>query len=222
MFYAWRIWIIRKKAPIPIVIIILALVQAGAGIWAGGWAHQIGHFSGIQSITYKDTAVWLAGTALCDVIVATSMTYTLLTSRSGIRSTNTMIIRIVRLTIETGATCALFAILDLIFYLRFPNNNLHLTPSIALSKLYSNSLFAVLNSRMRIIGSRTGETTAFDGSLSLSTGVDMIGMVKRRPGGTPGLNVSINTSTTAHHDEESTTVEPAKYSNVYKLEDDGF
>ncbi|KAF9456645.1 hypothetical protein BDZ94DRAFT_1177317 [Collybia nuda] len=143
IFYAWRIWVLKKRTGIPVVIIVLALVQAGAGIWSGSSAHLIGHFSEVQTINFKDTCVWLIGTALCDIIITMSMTYTLLTSRSGLRSTNAIIVRIVRLTIETGAVCAIFAVLDLTLFLRFPHNNFHLSPSIALSKLYSNSLFAV-------------------------------------------------------------------------------
>ncbi|KAK0215800.1 hypothetical protein IW262DRAFT_1402347 [Armillaria fumosa] len=165
-FYAWRIWILTKEFWVPSVIVLLSLTQAVAGIYAGVWADEIGHFSEIQTKTYVVTSMWLAGTALCDVIISVTMTWSLLRARSGIRSTDILVIKIVRLTVETGSTCAAFAIIDLVFYRVYQHNNYHLVPSIALSKLYSNSLFAVLNSRVRIVGGRTGDSTAPDPTLT--------------------------------------------------------
>lgn len=71
------------------------------------------------------------------------MSWTLLRARTGVRSTDALVVRIVRLSVETGTLCAAFALLDLIFYLTFKHNNFHMIPSIALTKMYSNSYFAV-------------------------------------------------------------------------------
>jgi len=220
IFYAWRIWVLTKRIWIPVIILALALVQSGAGMWSGVWAHQIGHFSEIQMVTYKVTSVWLAGTALCNFIIAASMTYTLLTSRSGMRSTNAVIVRIVRLVIETGTVCALFAILDLIFYLRFPHKTYHLILTTALSKLYSNSLFAVLNSRIRILGSRTGDTTDFDPSLATTlqfgADADTMNLGERRTD-TATCDLSVNTPTNECHDDENNIgLGSTKYADAYK------
>ncbi|KAF8148670.1 hypothetical protein B0H34DRAFT_736504 [Crassisporium funariophilum] len=154
MFYAWRIYILSQKLYLSIIIGAISIVQAGAGIWCGAAAHILGVFSEVQSHEYKPTSVWLGGTALCDVIIATAMLYYLSNSRTGFRQTSLLLTRIIRITVETGFVCAAFAILDLAFFLRFQNNNYHLAPSIALSKLYSNSLLVVLNARMRVIGGR--------------------------------------------------------------------
>lgn len=87
--------------------------------------------------------VWLGGTALCDVILAGSMIYYLHKSQTGFRATTTLLSKFIRITVETGLTCATFAILDLALFLAFENNNYHLAPSIALSKIYANSLLVV-------------------------------------------------------------------------------
>ncbi|KAF7800287.1 hypothetical protein EIP86_011535 [Pleurotus ostreatoroseus] len=80
-------------------------------------------------------------------------------ANTGLRHTNTVVTRFIRLTLETGLLCAAFAILDLSFYCAFQTNNYHLAPSIPLSKLYSNSLLVVLNARVQIVGGRdTGPT----------------------------------------------------------------
>ncbi|CAL1710561.1 unnamed protein product [Somion occarium] len=154
LFYAWRIWILSEKIWVSIIIAILALMQCGTGIYSGVFAHQIGVFSQVQERAYRTTTVWLGGTALCDVILAASMIYYLYKSSTGFRGTATLLTKFIRVTVETGLTCATFAILDLALFLAFQQNNYHLAPSIALSKLYSNSLLVVFNARVRIVGGR--------------------------------------------------------------------
>lgn len=93
--------------------------------------------------TYRGSCIWLGGTALCDLIIAMAMIYYLTQSRTGFKSTNVLITKVIRVTVETGLICAAFAIIDLSFFLGYRDNNYHLAPSIALSKLYSNSLLVV-------------------------------------------------------------------------------
>ncbi|KAF8908252.1 hypothetical protein CPB85DRAFT_794987 [Mucidula mucida] len=161
-FYAWRIWVLTKRYWIPSVIVVLSLTQSVSAFVAGNAARQINHFSELQAETYVVTSVWLAGTALCDTVIAMSMTWTLLRARTGVNTTDAVVFRIVRLSIETGTLCAIFAVLDLIFYVVFMHNNFHLVPSIALTKMYSNSFFAVLNSRVKIRDGRLGQTFSTD------------------------------------------------------------
>ncbi|KAL0058256.1 hypothetical protein AAF712_015080 [Marasmius tenuissimus] len=55
---------------------------------------------------------------------------------------------------ETGSFTALVATLDLIIFLIYPNSDYHVTLTLALAKLYANSLLVALNIRMKIPGSR--------------------------------------------------------------------
>lgn len=71
------------------------------------------------------------------------MIYYLHKSNTGFRATTTLLSKFIRITVETGLTCATFAILDLALFLAFEQNNYHLAPSIALSKIYANSLLVV-------------------------------------------------------------------------------
>lgn len=86
---------------------------------------------------------WLVSAAVSDVGIALSMIYYLIGSQTGIKSTGLLITKIIRVSVETGLVCAGLSCLDLILFLVFPNTNFHLTPSIALCKLYSNSLLVV-------------------------------------------------------------------------------
>lgn len=98
--------------------------------------------------------VWLGGTALCDVILTGCMIYYLRRSKTGFRATTTLLSKIIRITLETGLACATLAILDLALFLAFQENNYHLAPSIALSKIYANSLLVVSVDSFRLIYKR--------------------------------------------------------------------
>ncbi|PFH47147.1 hypothetical protein AMATHDRAFT_50523 [Amanita thiersii Skay4041] len=143
IFYAWRIWILSHRPYIPIVITLLALVQGGAGIWSGVNAKLIGIFSQIQTRNGTSTIVWLVGTAVCDVLIAVCMIYYLSKSRAGFRATNELLVKLIRITVETGLVTAAVAVVDLAMFLAFKDANYHIVPSITLSKLYSNSLLVV-------------------------------------------------------------------------------
>ncbi|KAH8079065.1 hypothetical protein BXZ70DRAFT_651321 [Cristinia sonorae] len=160
MFYAWRIWMLSKQYWTSIIIMVISLLQFSTGLYSGARAHLIGVFSKVQEETFKTTILWLGGTAICDIIIAGSMIYYLSRSKTGFRQTSELISKFIRVTVETGLICATFAILDLALFLAFKENNYHLAPSIALSKLYSNSLLAVFNARVGITGGRNGDTVA--------------------------------------------------------------
>ncbi|KAF8514944.1 hypothetical protein BU17DRAFT_52079, partial [Hysterangium stoloniferum] len=167
LFFGWRIFVLAQKPYLPIAVLLLSLVQCGAGMAAGIRAHMLGLFSEVQSHTFPITSVWLGSSALCDVTVAASMIYYLTNSRTGFRQTDLLLTKFIRITVETGLVCATFAILDLSFFVAFQNNNYHLAPSIALSKLYANSLLVVLNARVRISGGR-GISAPADDDYTLS------------------------------------------------------
>ncbi|KAF4571674.1 hypothetical protein EYR36_009017 [Pleurotus pulmonarius] len=168
IFFAWRIWILSSKNLwLPGIIAFLSILQGVAGTWSGIYSHFIGNFANVPVHTRNTTIVWLGGTALCDVLIAGSMLYYLNISRTGFRQTNVLLSKIIRVIVETGLICATFAVLDLALFLAFQSNNFHLAPSIALSKLYSNSLLVVLNARVRMVGGRNTIAAATDNTLSV-------------------------------------------------------
>lgn len=159
-FFAWRIWVIGRSYHFPILTILLSLFQAAGGIWTGVRAAQLGHWTLLGGEAQLPGSIWLAGTAACDVVITIGMFYYLNKNKTGFRSTNAVIVKIIRLTVETGLITTTFAIIDLSLYLAFPRDNYHLVPSTCLSKLYSNSLMVLLNVRIRIENGRTvGNTT---------------------------------------------------------------
>lgn len=54
----------------------------------------------------------------------------------------------------TTVLIAVMALLSLIFYYAFPDKPYHVTAATVLAKMYSNSVLAIFNSRIRIVGGR--------------------------------------------------------------------
>ncbi|KXN84312.1 Tryptophan 2-halogenase [Leucoagaricus sp. SymC.cos] len=99
---------------------------------------------------------WLVSSAMADVIITASLVYHLVYSnchlqqyrrKTGVRATDDIINRIMRLTIQTGMITALFAALDVISFLALPNTSMNFLWDFPLSKLYTNSLLSTLNAR---------------------------------------------------------------------------
>jgi len=106
----------------------------------------------MQSTNFvKPTVTWLAATSTCDLIIVSSTVFYLLKSRKPeFKNTNAILARIIKITVETGLLCALFAIVDLCLFVTYTETNYHLALCTALSKVYSNSILLILNSRAQI------------------------------------------------------------------------
>ncbi|KAL7283579.1 hypothetical protein ACG7TL_003014 [Trametes sanguinea] len=145
-FYAWRIYTLSKSVIMGGFICVIALMQTSAGIASGIMAYLGNDLVTLQQTIMKPLIVWLGGSAACDIIIAAFMLYFLSRSKKGLPS-DTMLSRLIHLTVETGALTASAAILDLVLFLAFKHNNLHMTPAIMLSKLYTNALMMLFNNR---------------------------------------------------------------------------
>ncbi|KAJ7058685.1 hypothetical protein C8F01DRAFT_280966, partial [Mycena amicta] len=168
LFFAWRIHIIaaRKAWAVPIIIALITVFQFGAGIWTGVQIIQAKHFSALTFERMKAPVAWLSATALADLLIVAATIYYLLKARqpgfSG--ATNAAVSRIITVTIETGIPCAIFALIDLALFVKYNGNNFHLGTCIWLSKVYSNSILVILNSRANIGHASLSEVTLSTGS----------------------------------------------------------
>ncbi|KAJ7448308.1 hypothetical protein B0H11DRAFT_2333762 [Mycena galericulata] len=141
----------RPQCIVPVLVILISVIQLGAGIWTGVKICIAGKFSLLQSDNLVPTATWLAATSLCDLIIVFATVFYLLRSRSpAFQRTNSTISRIVVLTVETGLLCAIWTLVDLYLFAKFKGTNYHLGLCIELSKIYSNSILLMLNWRAHI------------------------------------------------------------------------
>ncbi|KAJ7648918.1 hypothetical protein B0H17DRAFT_1215453 [Mycena rosella] len=165
-FFAWRIYIIGNgNLYIPAAIILMTLVQFGAGIWSGVGICMAKRFSQIQYTNVKPTALWLAAAATCDLIIVASTVFFLVrASKPEFRKTKAILSRIIKVTVETGLLCALFAIFNLYLFTTYQGTNDHMALCIELSKVYSNSILLIFNSRAHIGHVGPNETTRYTAS----------------------------------------------------------
>ncbi|KAF7353817.1 hypothetical protein MVEN_01067300 [Mycena venus] len=131
-FYGWRIYIIGQSPFFFALVLLVSLVQLAAGIWTGA------------------TATWLATTSLADLLIVFGTMFYLRRSTDPeftSKRTNSLISRLIMLTAETGVVCALCALVDLVLFAKLKGTNWHLSVCIELSKIYSNSILLIFNSR---------------------------------------------------------------------------
>ncbi|KAJ7029860.1 hypothetical protein C8F04DRAFT_930115, partial [Mycena alexandri] len=130
-----------------------AFISAGFGY--KGVLVFSGHPSdGLTQLKSEVRLVWLAASALSDIVIAGSMTYYLSTAETAIRQTRVLLSKLIRLVIETGAITALATLLSLTLFYAFPNRSYDFVPGLIIPKLYANTILAVLNSRAQIVGGR--------------------------------------------------------------------
>ncbi|KAH8088903.1 hypothetical protein BXZ70DRAFT_498943 [Cristinia sonorae] len=158
-FYAWRIYGLtgRKWYGPSLIISLLSVIQLAFGIWNGVESFRVGRLSQIsQSLNYKVALGWQTSTTVCDIIITTSMFYILWQAKRSTfsKQTTTVLTHLIKVTIETGFITAVCTTIELILFITKKHTTLYSVFLGTRSKLYSNALLAVLNSRVRIIGGR--------------------------------------------------------------------
>ncbi|PFH45338.1 hypothetical protein AMATHDRAFT_71798 [Amanita thiersii Skay4041] len=173
VFFCYRIWKINKTYwPICIFIVAIAIVHLVGGIGAAvqGFGH---HFSDSRG-NVVNAYLWLVGGAAADVLIAVTMTYLLMGSKSNTpRGSQNILVRIVRMTIQTNSLTAGFAVITLILDVAVKSAPIFSTPGYIFGKLYSNTLVATFNHRLtlRVDGRKTGFSRSDNTSGSDSRGV---------------------------------------------------
>ncbi|KAI0796329.1 hypothetical protein BC629DRAFT_287478 [Irpex lacteus] len=145
LFFAWRIKVLTGSWPLVLVITAFSITQMFGGLGTGIGMRTVPEYTQFQRLQVI-VIIWLAASALTDMIITISLVGYLRMHRTGFASTDDAINRIIRLTVQTGMVTAVCAVVDLICFLVTPNG-LHLAFNIPLSKLYTNSLMSSLNSR---------------------------------------------------------------------------
>ncbi|KAF9461113.1 hypothetical protein BDZ94DRAFT_1237980 [Collybia nuda] len=183
IYFARQIYAISgsKLAGITIVLSISAIIS-------GVKALQLGDLNVLQAQAHTTIAIWLVGSAVCDIIIAIFLVYFLSRKTTGFKTTQTLITKLMRLTIETGSsyTLATIAIVDVVLFLAFPENSYHVAPALILGKLYSNTLLTTLNSRLLIVNSRSNTSDELNSYRLENTGQNFVSSNQRMR--IPGVN----------------------------------
>ncbi|KAF9451121.1 hypothetical protein P691DRAFT_773400, partial [Macrolepiota fuliginosa MF-IS2] len=145
LFFAWRIYALTRNW---IMVSVVAAFACTGAIGAFIVSHEIliiPEFARFQE--FKGYVImWLACASAADIIITASLVWFLQKHKTGFKSSDIMVDRIIRVTMQTGLLTSTIAIIDLIVFLTDPTGT-HLVFNITLCKLYSNSLVSSLNSR---------------------------------------------------------------------------
>ncbi|KJA27692.1 hypothetical protein HYPSUDRAFT_34813 [Hypholoma sublateritium FD-334 SS-4] len=150
-FYCYRVGVLTKSKYAVALIGMLSLAQLSAAISASVLEERAVLLTTLlsQNATLTAIGIWGGCSLACDIVIATIMTYHLRRWDTRLGNTHSMIVRLVRLSVETGCLTALSAgVLLVLVYLPGPPPYYTAAGSLV-SKTYSNSMMAILNSRIK-------------------------------------------------------------------------
>ncbi|KAK7051590.1 hypothetical protein VNI00_004569 [Paramarasmius palmivorus] len=146
-FFGWRVKVLTGSWALFIIIGFCSVAAFFMGIAAAIATGIIGSLSSPALQQPRITIIiWLVNSTLADIIITCTLVYHLQTHKTGFKSTDSHLDRIIRLTIQTGLVTTIWALTDLLVYLLLPDGT-HLIFNCVLPKLYTISLLSSLNSR---------------------------------------------------------------------------
>ncbi|KAJ7227467.1 hypothetical protein GGX14DRAFT_630077 [Mycena pura] len=128
LFFIWRIRTLTQKKLIPGAIMFFSLVAFAGGIWTTIMIHVAATWGPRMTLTYRSAEVWLISSAITDLCIATVLSISLKNKKTGFMTMDIVMDKIIRMTVQSGL------VTNFIF-------------NVPLSKLYSNCLLSMLNSR---------------------------------------------------------------------------
>ncbi|KAI0631714.1 hypothetical protein C8Q77DRAFT_1061482 [Trametes polyzona] len=157
-FFLRRVWKIgRKFRPLVVVAGILLLGEFGglSLLTASGKRFLTPTLHNSSQAWMNSAGVGMA--VLSDTLLTAALTFSLHKSRTGIKRTDSTIDLLIMYAINTGglANASITNLLSLIFAIVMPHNLIYAGIVIVATKLYANSMMAVLNSRRSLAAQGT-------------------------------------------------------------------
>uniref|UniRef100_A0A0W0G5Z1 DUF6534 domain-containing protein n=1 Tax=Moniliophthora roreri TaxID=221103 RepID=A0A0W0G5Z1_MONRR len=151
LFYAIRVYLLSRKRDwwTPTIVCILNAAQVALSITATVETAQSPYFA----VTDHSKEFLIIGilplffTAAGDIVCAVALSYYLHSNRSGIKSTDTRINKLIVHAVNNGVLTVVAIILVIIFIITKPRNLLYEAVLQVIGNLYANSLLSTLNSR---------------------------------------------------------------------------
>ncbi|KAI0729023.1 hypothetical protein C8Q72DRAFT_884692 [Fomitopsis betulina] len=209
-FYAWRIHKLTGKKLLAGAVLLPSTVGGLSGIGTAIGVGILPQLDGLQRLTVI-VSLWLAGSAMSDVIIAGALTWHLVgvvlglsdgfahsldvpknKHRTGFSYTDSMISKIMTLVLSNGALTAVFAVADLCAYLASPKGY-HLVFNFALAKLYGNSAMSSLNARAIMKNAANGSTSQNEAAARGTTGRLPNDLVNTNGGRATEIRVAVET-----------------------------
>ncbi|KAH9071164.1 hypothetical protein EDB83DRAFT_2673882 [Lactarius deliciosus] len=174
IYFCYRIWTLTRNVWLCSIITVTSIGAAIGSAW-GGFVSII---DGKYAVSKPAIYLWSISSTVADILIATAMTLLLRRTRAieGLYS-RFVLVRVVRVTIETNMLTASVAIASVVLYAAFPNEiyytftcvvfpspgftHANMSNSVGIiGKLYSNSLLVSLNNRIyfrdRVVSGSSG------------------------------------------------------------------
>ncbi|KAF7293796.1 MYND-type domain-containing protein [Mycena chlorophos] len=175
-FFAYRIWIMAPNRIIRLIPIALWLsllvyfIAALADTVLAIKAPNIQQFT--AQYGWLLLGPWVMN-LIMDNTITVSLVLLLLNSRArtGFLGTTTLIDQLIKWTIETGMLTSIFSILNLVLYQTEKNTFIWIAIQFVKARMFANSLFASLNSRvaLRALSATTGHSISGRGFAGTET-----------------------------------------------------
>ncbi|KAJ3968490.1 hypothetical protein EV361DRAFT_414475 [Lentinula raphanica] len=149
-FFAWRILKITKSYIIPAIIVLLALTSATGGFITGIKLVILKVFIKKPELHWS-ALLWFLPSCAADILITVTLVQSLSKRKNGFSATNTMIDKLIRMTVQTGMITAICAIGDVACFMALPHTAINFIWDLALAKLYTNCLMSTLNARSSLL-----------------------------------------------------------------------
>ncbi|KAJ8516087.1 hypothetical protein ONZ45_g6547 [Pleurotus djamor] len=149
IFFAWRIYQLMNNPWLSLFISSLAVLQCAITFYFD--IYVMLHGVTYEALLSRDPyiVVWLVSSLVCDLVITAAMLRILLKARhdSHFKPTLAMLSNVIKYTVEAGLITSVWAIVQLIVWVKTPTYGFHLFFFVTRGRLYSNWLLTTLNSR---------------------------------------------------------------------------
>ncbi|KAJ7153252.1 hypothetical protein C8R46DRAFT_1119854 [Mycena filopes] len=167
IFFAWRIHQLTKSLWVPAIISVFGVASFAGGLWTAIRVQMLREFVK-KPLLHNSALLWFLASCVADILITISLVMTLTKKKTGFVATDSVLDKIIRMTIQTGMITAIFSILDVVCFMALPHYAVNFVWDLALSKLYSNCLLSTLNARHKLNTASHGSTFQHRRSVVLS------------------------------------------------------
>lgn len=178
LFFVYRIWKLSRKWTMPIIISVVTLAQCAFAIVTGVIAVHNKTFHYIRDFL---PGFWLVGSIIADILICATLVRILWQSQTGFKDTDGVVLRLIRLSVESAAVPVIAATIKLALIYSYEDNR-HLVFCVLLGRLYSNSLLAMLNCRDPLFGGGSNPNTMAGASRLADGPTTVMSLIKSKFG----------------------------------------
>ncbi|TFK66640.1 hypothetical protein BDN72DRAFT_139525 [Pluteus cervinus] len=145
-FLAYRIWRLTGNVYYYIALMIAITVAFACGLTCGIKAMRfdlLSEFSKLNTLA----SIWLSLQMGIDAVITTTLIYILSQSKTGFRSTDSIINRLIRGCIQSGLLCEIVSIFSLVYFITKPETNHYTMFAICIGRVYTNTLMDTVLAR---------------------------------------------------------------------------